>query len=161
MNHLSGRIYVAQLVIAWVGLIHPGRGFEAQHGYITRVIDTVAEWLRKMTRNRLESFCVGSSPDSVNTFGIFYWQILHKPFSHSHKPTVHILTLTHTYQKSCYEIYRSYMCIYYLFGYRKTYFPSYVIQCPLANSMLQLCIHYLSCIQYKQGSAHMCFYHLY
>ena len=38
----------------------------------TNIYDTVAEWLRRSTRNRLELFRVGSSPASVGNNEMFH-----------------------------------------------------------------------------------------
>ena len=126
---------------------------------MSRIIDTVAEWLRQPTRNWLEQFCVGYSAASIKTFVIFYCQILSNPFSHSHKQTVHILTLKHI--KKPVTKYIGITCVHILYlGTKKHIFHPMCSNDPLNTFMFKLFVHYVSCMQYNQGVAHIFSDHL-
>ena len=96
----------------------------------------------------------------MDTSGIFYWQFLSKLISQPQKQNVHILTLTHT--KNLVTKYIGLTCVHTLYlDTRKHIFHPFCCNAPLTTSMLQLCVHYLSCLNYNQGSAYKYSDHLY
>ena len=111
-----------------VGLINPRSWFRSLSWLcISMIFDTVAEWLRQPTRNWLEYVRVDSSPASVEAVASYTPTSSLSPFR---TPKNRLYTFWHLHtQKYCYQISRSYICTYSLFGDRKTYFLPYVLQC--------------------------------